>query len=83
MGGPEAIERALRRLRGNAWYAYNSVVSCVTGHICKEVIEDPALDEMWEAARMDEGYQSVAETIKKWWGEKSSKRSQKQQSQSK
>ena len=44
VGGPEAIERALRRLRGNAWYAYNSVVSCVTGHICKEVIGDPALD---------------------------------------
>ena len=41
------------------------MVSCVTGDICKEVIEDPALDEMWEAAKMGKGYQSVAETIKK------------------
>ena len=65
VGGPEGIERTLRRLRGHASYAYNRVVSCVTGDICKEVIEDPALDEMWEAAKLDEGYQSVAETIKK------------------
>ena len=28
------------------------------------MIEDPALDEMWEAAGLDEGYQSVAVTIK-------------------
>ena len=62
MGGSEGIERVLRRLRGHASYAYN--VTCVTGDICREVIEDPALDEMWEAARLDEGYQSVAETVK-------------------
>ena len=46
VGGPESIERTLRRLRGHASYAYNRVVSCVKGDICKEVIEDPALDEM-------------------------------------
>ena len=40
------------------------MVSCVTGDICREVIEDLALDEMWEAARLDKGYHSVAETIK-------------------
>ena len=28
------------------------------------MIEDLALDEMWEATGLDEGYQSVAETIK-------------------
>ena len=65
MGGPEAIEGALRRMRGHASYAYNRVISNISGDICKEVIEDPALDEMWEAAWMDQGYQSVAETIKK------------------
>ena len=64
VGGPEGIERVLRRLRGHASYAYKRVITCVTGDICKEVIKDPALDEMWEAARLDEGYQSVAETIK-------------------
>ena len=57
-------ERALRRLREHASYANNRVMSCITGDVCKEVIEDPALDEMWEAARMDKGYQSVAEKIK-------------------
>ena len=40
------------------------MISCVTGDICKEVIEDPALDEMWEAAKLDKGYQSVAMTVK-------------------
>ena len=62
MGGPEAIERALRRLREHASYAYNRVISNISGDICKEVIEDPALDKMWEAAEKDEGYQRVAET---------------------
>ena len=40
MGGPEGIKRTLRRLRGHASNAYNRVVSCVKGDICKEVIED-------------------------------------------
>ena len=65
VGGPEAMEQTLRIFGGHASYAYNRVVSCIKGEICKEVIEDPALDEMWEAAWMDQGYQSVAETIKK------------------
>ena len=65
VGGPEAMEQTLRIFGGHASYAYNRVVSCIKGEICKEVIEDPALDEMWEAAELDEGYQSVAETIKK------------------
>ena len=63
VGGPEAIKRAQRGLRGHASYAYNRVMPCITGDICKEVIEDPALDEMWEAAEKDDGYQKVAETI--------------------
>ena len=45
---------------GHVSYAYKRVVSCVTGDICREVIEDPALEDMWEAARLDKGYQSVA-----------------------
>ena len=48
VGGAEEVERVLRRLRGHASCAYNRVVSCVKGDICKEVIEDPALDDMWE-----------------------------------
>ena len=51
MGGLEVIEGALRRMRGHASYAYNRVISCITGEICKEVIEDPALDKLWEAAK--------------------------------
>jgi hypothetical protein len=60
VGGAEGVERVLRRLRGHASYEYNRVVSCITGDICREVIEDPALEDMWEAARLDKGYQSVA-----------------------
>ena len=60
MGGPEAIERASRRMRGHASYTYNRVISNISRDTCKEVIEDPALDEMWEAAEKDEGYQRVA-----------------------
>ena len=38
---------------------------CVKGDICRKVIEDPVLDYMWKASKLDEEYQSVAETIKK------------------
>jgi hypothetical protein len=54
------VERVLRRLRGHASYACNRAVSCVKGDICREVVED-----MWEAARLDKGYQSVALTVKR------------------
>ena len=30
---------------------------------------DPALDDMWEAARLDKGYQPVALTVKQNMGE--------------
>ena len=69
VGGAEEVERVLRRLRGHASYAYNRVVSCIKGDICKEVIEDPALDDMWEAARLDKGYMSVAMTVKQKTGQ--------------
>ena len=64
VGGAERVEAILRKLRGHASYAYNRVVSCIKGDVCKEVIEDPALDDMWEAARQDKGYMSVAKTVK-------------------
>ena len=64
VGGAELVEAVLRKLRGHASYAYNRVVSCIKGDVCKEVIEDPALDDMWEAARQDKGYMSVAQTLK-------------------
>ena len=66
--GAEQVEAVLRRLRGHASYAYNNIVSYINGDICKEVIKDPALDDMWEAARLDEGYMSVARTIKQKTG---------------
>lgn len=53
----------LRNLRGHASYAYNRIVSCISGDISQEVIKDPAVDEMWEAAKQDEGYQKVASLI--------------------
>ena len=62
--GSEGIDLVLRRLRGQASYSYNRIFTTIEGDICKEVIEDPALDEMWEAAKMDKGYKSVAETVK-------------------
>ena len=65
VGGSGGVERVLRRLKGHTSHAYNRVVSCVTGDICREVIQDPALDDMWEATRLDKGYQSVAMTVKK------------------
>ena len=46
VGGSGGVERVLRRLRGHASYIYNRVVSCVTGDICREVIQDPDLDDM-------------------------------------
>ena len=63
VGGSEGVERVLRRLRGHTSNAYNRVVSCVKADICRVVIEDTALDDMWEAARLDKGYQSVAKTV--------------------
>ena len=45
------------------------MISCVTGDICREVIEDPDLDDMWEAVRLDKGYQSVVMTVKQKTGE--------------
>ena len=35
----------------------------------REVIENPALDDMWEAARLDKGYRSVALTKKQKTGQ--------------
>ena len=51
MGGPEGIERVLRNLRRHASYAYNRIVSSINGDIRKEVIEDPAFNEIWEAVK--------------------------------
>ena len=50
-------------MRGHDSYAYNRVISNIKGDIFKEVIKDPALDEMWEVAEKYEEYQRVAETI--------------------
>ena len=63
-GGADGVERVLKRLRGHASYVYNRVVSYVNGDIHRELIEVPALDDIWEAVRLDKGYQSVALTMK-------------------
>ena len=34
-------------------YAYNQIISCRSGDISQEVIKDPALDEIWGAAKQD------------------------------
>ena len=53
--GPEEIDVVLNNLRGQGNY--------VQGDISEEVLKDPALDEMWEAAAADEGYQLAAKAI--------------------
>ena len=63
VGAPDGIERVLRNLRGYASYAYSRTVLSVKGDIRPEMIEDPALDEMWEAAVKDSNNQLVAKLI--------------------
>ena len=43
----------LQKNNGNpsASYAFSRIISCIAGDISQEVIEDPALDEMWDKAR--------------------------------
>ena len=65
VGGLEEVEAVLNNLRGQANYNYvcNRIVSLVQGDNSEEVLEDPALDEMWVAAAADEGYQAAANVI--------------------
>ena len=60
---PEGKERVLRNLRGPASFAYYKIVFCISRDISKEVIKDPGLDKMWEAAEKDKDYQKVAGLI--------------------
>ena len=63
------MERLLRRLRGHVSYAYNRVVPGIKWDICREVIKDQALDDMWATASLDKGYMSVAMTVKQETGQ--------------
>ena len=63
VGGPEGIKRVLTNLWGDVSYAYKRIISCAKGGISPEVIEDPALDEMLEAANEDSDYQAVAKIV--------------------
>ena len=64
MGGKGGgIERVLHRLRGQASYAYGRTVTPVQGDISPEVLQDPALDEMWKETRKVKAYQAVAKVV--------------------
>ena len=64
MGSSEDVEKVLISMKspGNR-YVYNRIVSSVQGDISNEVLEDPALDDMWEAAEADEDYKLAAKVI--------------------
>ena len=62
VGGSEEVEVVLNNLRGQAQVCYR-IVSSVQGDISEEVLEDPALDEMWAAADANEDYQKCAKII--------------------
>ena len=53
----------LNRLRGQASYVNNRIISSVNGDVSPEVLEDLALDKMWEEAMEDTGYQAVAKVV--------------------
>ena len=50
----------MNNLRLHVSYAYNRIISSVQGDISAKVLEDPALDELWQEAKEDEDYQKVA-----------------------
>ena len=64
VGSPEEVEKVLSGMgsKGNR-YVYNRIVSSVWGDISNEVLEDPALDDLWEAAEADEEYSQAAKVI--------------------
>ena len=64
VGSPEDVEKVLNGMKsqGNR-YVYNRIVSSVQGDISNEVLENPALDDMWEAAEADEEYKLAAKVI--------------------
>ena len=53
----------LSRLRCQASYAYNRIISSVQGDMSPEVLEDPALGKMWKEAKDDKEYQAVAKVV--------------------
>ena len=64
VGSPEEVEKVLSGMgsKGNR-YVYNRIVSSVWGDISNEVLEDPALVDLWEAAEADEEYSRAAKVI--------------------
>ena len=64
VGSSEEVEKVLNGIKsqGNR-YVYNIIVSSVQGDISDEVLEDPALDDLWEAAEADEEYKLAAKVI--------------------
>ena len=67
VGNTDEVEKVLNHLRGQGNYNYvcNRIVSSVQGDISEEVLEDPALDELWAAAQADSDYQLDAKVIAK------------------
>ena len=64
VGSPKEVEKVLSGMgsKGNRC-VYNRIVSSVRGDISGEVLEDPALDDLWEAAEADEEYSQAAKVI--------------------
>ena len=60
VGSHAGVERVLNNLRG---HAYNRIITLVKGNVSPEVLEDPALDELWEEAELDKGYQRAAKVV--------------------
>ena len=54
----DEVEEVLnnRKGHGNRNYVYNRIVSSVQSNISDGVLDDPALDDLWEAAEANEDY---------------------------
>ena len=56
MGSSDEGEKVLNNMKGhgNRNYMYNRIVSSVQGDISDGVLDDPVLDDLWEAAEANE-----------------------------
>ena len=62
VGSFKEVDKVLNNM-SNTSYRYNRIVSSVQGDISNGVLEDPALDDLWEAAKADDDYRRAAKVI--------------------